>query len=249
MRRKAGGSMFTVSLRAVALYIVSVIAVRIMGKRQIGQLQPYELVLAILIADLAAAPMENVGTPLMYGVMPILALLSVHAFLTLLDLKSLRVRKILCSAPSVIIRKGSVCYDEMKRVNYTLSDLCEELRSQGFLNLAKVDTAILETSGRLSVFPAAEYAPLTPKDMGCPAKREGVPLLLIMDGRTRPEHLKAAGKDETWLMGQLQKAGIWETEQVLVASLDTDGRLLIQEKAKGAERILLNALAPEEVIW
>ena len=102
MRRKAGGSMFTVSLRAVALYIVSVIAVRIMGKRQIGQLQPYELVLAILIADLAAAPMENVGTPLMYGVMPILALLSVHAFLTLLDEKSLRVRKILCLSSGLL---------------------------------------------------------------------------------------------------------------------------------------------------
>lgn len=241
--------MFTVSLRAVALYAVSVIAVRIMGKRQIGQLQPYELVLAILIADLAAAPMENVGTPLLYGLMPILALLFVHALLTLMDVKSIRMRKILCATPSVIIRKGSIQYDEMKRVNYTLSDLCEELRSQGYLNIAKVDTAILETSGKLSVFPKSEYAPLTPGDMGYSPRQEGVPLILVMDGKIRPEHLQASGKDEAWLMEQLGKAGIRDLESMLIASLDTDGKLLLQEKSKNAQRIILNALRPEEVVW
>lgn len=241
--------MLTVSIRAVILYLISIIAMRLMGKRQVGQLQPYEFVLAIMIADLAASPMENVGTPLLYGIVPILTLLFLHALFTLLNVNSISVRRALCGGPSVMIRRGVLQYDEMRRMNYSLSDLLEEMRSQGYLNIAQVDTAILETGGKLSVFPRAPYAPLTPEDIHLRTQREGVPLTLILDGRIQEGHLALCGKDVVWLMEQLQKAGVQHEEAVLLASLDTRGKLYVQLKNDAENAMLFQALDAKEVSW
>ena len=171
--RDGGVFMLTIFARTVILYFVSVVAMRLMGKRQVGQLQPYEFVLAIMIADLATAPMENVGTPLGYGLVPILALVFLHGTGTMLSMKLPGFRRILSGAPSVIMRRGVICYHEMKRMNYTMTDLLEELRAQGYLNVSQVCTAVLETSGKLSVFPFANQRPLTPEDMNLSVPFEG----------------------------------------------------------------------------
>lgn len=241
--------MLTVAIRAVILYLVSILAMRLMGKRQVGQLQPYEFVMALLIADLAASPMENVETPLLYGIMPILALVCLHALLTMLDVRFPFMRRLLCASPSVIIRKGVIQHREMKRLNYTLSDLTEEVRSQGFLNLAHVETAILETSGKLSVFPKCAYDALTKKDVRMYADEELIPLTLILDGKVQKDHLALIGRTENWLENCLQKAGLDGVHHVFFAALDSEGKLFIQPMGDGEMSMHLPVINKREAKW
>lgn len=241
--------MLTVFIRTVVLYAVSVAAVRLMGKRQIGQLQPYEFVLALMIAELAAAPMEGVGTPLLYGIVPILGLLFLHGLETLLSVKSVRMRRLLSGGPSVIIRRGVIQYAEMKRMCYTVSDLLEELRGQGYLNIADVGTAILETSGKLSVFPHGNKRPLNPEDMQMDVSYDGIPMTLVVDGKVQREHLNKCGLNEQWLMKQLRPLGFLHAEQVLLASLDTQGKLFVQGKGEKENMHLVQALDEKQVVW
>lgn len=239
--------MLTVFIRTILLYALSVLAIRLMGKRQVGQLQPYEFVLALMIAELAAAPMEDIGTPLFYGVVPILGMMILHGLAALLSARFTPVRLLLSGGPSVIIRNGVIQYGEMRRLCYTTSDLLEELRSQGYLNIADVYTAILETNGRLSVFPRGNKRPLTPEDLQLSPENEGIPLTLIVDGKIQREHLQACGLDENWLKRQLQSAGMAEAGKILLASLDQQGKLFIQEKAAHSPPRLIQALDAKAV--
>lgn len=239
--------MLTVFIRTILLYLLSTLAVRLMGKRQIGQLQPYEFVLALMIAELAAAPMEGVGTPLLYGIIPILGLLVLHGLGTLLSMKSVKARKLLSGSPSVIIRNGVIQYAEMKRMCYTVSDLLEEIRGQGYLNIADVGTAIMETSGKLSVFSRGNKRPVSMEDMHLPASYEGIPMTLAVDGKIQREHLKKCGLDENWLLKQLGKLGYHGIEEVLLASLDTKGKMYVQGKEENVH--LIQALDEKQVVW
>lgn len=242
--------MLSIGLRAVILYLVSVAAMRLMGKRQLGQLQPYELVLALLIADLAASPMENLGTPLMYGIAPILALVAVHGALSLLSGRYIWARRLLCGGPSVLMRGGKVQYQEMKRLNYSLSDLAEAVRGQGYISLAEVDTAILETNGAMNVFPKKEEAPVTAGDLKLNTSRRGLPLTLLMDGRVQPEHLRRCGRDTAWLMDALRAdAGVKAPREVLLASLGTDGKMLVQYRAEERAPVTFQAMQEKDVNW
>lgn len=241
--------MLTVFTRTIILYLVSVLSIRLMGKRQVGQLQPYEFVLALMIAELAAAPMEDVGTPLLYGLVPILGLMILHGLAALFSMKSICFRRILSGGPSVIIRNGVVQYEEMSRMCYTTSDLLEELRTQGYLNIADVCTAILETNGKLSVFPHAGKRPLSPEDMQISVPYEGIPLTLVVDGRIQHEHLKRSGQSLSWLENQLHSLGISSSRSVLLASLDTQGRLFVQGKAEGDKMHLIQVMDEKDVTW
>lgn len=242
-------SMLTVFVRTMILYAVSVAAIRLMGKRQVGQLQPYELVVALMIAELAASPMEDVGTPLLYGIVPILGLLLLHGVVTLLSVKCMPVRRFVSGGPSVVIRRGVIQYGEMRRMCYTLSDLLEELRAQGYLNIADVCTAVLETSGKLSVFPYANKRPLTPEDMHLAVDYEGIPMTLVVDGRVQRDHLRRCGLTEGWLLDRLRPLGYAGPEQVLLCSLDTKGMLLVQGKADSEKKHLIQALDQKAVGW
>lgn len=241
--------MLTVCVRTLILYAVSVAAMRLMGKKQIGQLQPYEFVLAIMIADLAASPMENVGTPLLYGIVPILTMLLLYGIFTLLSAKFMPMRRALSGGPSVIIRKGVIQYREMDRLCYTVTDLLEALRCQGFLNIADVCTAILETSGQLSAFPYPNKRPVTPEDLQLQADSEGIPMTLTVDGRVQREHLKKCGLREEWLLDQLKALGYQSPGEILLASLDTQGRLYVQSKRDDAGMHIVQALDEKDVKW
>ncbi len=241
--------MLTVSVRTVILYAVSILAMRLMGKRQVGQLQPYEFVLIMLIADLASAPMEYMGTPLVYGLVPIVTLVLVQGVVAILNMKFTWARRMLCGGPSVIIRHGTIQYEEMKRMCYSLSDLMEELRAKGFLNVSQIEAAILETNGTLSVFTQSQHRPLTPKDMNIPTEYEGICMTLVMDGKVQEGHLQFCGVDQNWLIKQISPLGYQNPQDVLLASLDTEGKLFVQGKEKEAQPHLLDALSPEEVHW
>lgn len=241
--------MLTVLLRATILFLSAVFVVRVMGKRQVGQLQPYELVIAIMIAELAATPMEDIGVPLIYGIVPMLTLMVLHSAFSIASVKSQRAREFLNGTPSVLIRRGVIQKDELLRSCYNLNDLLEEMRAAGILNPAEVGTAILETSGKMSVFPKSAYRAATPADLNLATGYEGIPLTLVQDGEIERSNLQRGGLDESWLRRALEGLGFSEPGEVLLASLDTAGMLFVQGRGEKPQLKIVQALAPEKAVW
>ena len=241
--------MLTGFIRTVILFFVTTIVLRLMGKRQLAQLQPYEVVITLMISDLATQPMGDVELPLLGGVIAILTLLLMHSLLSALSFWSIRLRAIICGRPSVLVRDGRICEDELQRLCFDLSDLMEGIRSQGLIGLHETGSVILETNGALSVFPSAENRPATRAEMKQKLLYDGIPLTLILDGRIQKRTLALSGKDETWLRMQLQAQGIARYSDVLVALLNTQGVLLIQEKGEKGRLMNIPVMQPEEVVW
>ncbi|WP_088228946.1 DUF421 domain-containing protein [Desulfosporosinus sp. FKB] len=223
--------MIIVVLRTLILYALVIIALRIMGKREIGQLQPFELVVIIMISELAAIPSENIGVPLLSGIIPILVLLLTGITLAWISLKSERARTIICGTPSVLIERGKILEDELKKNRYSLTDLLEELRIKNVPNISEVEFAVLETNGQLSVFPKSQNRPTIPKDFMLKTQYEGLPLTMIMDGVLNQKNLQQSNKDLNWLMTELKKRKIDRVEDVLLASLDSSDTLFVQVKS------------------
>ena len=219
--------MFTGFVRTVILYLLIIAGIRLMGKRQVGELEPSELVLSLIIADLAAVPMQDFGIPLLTGVVPILTLLSLTMMLSVLTMKSVRFRSLLCGRPSVIIRRGTIDQGEMRRNRLTVDELLEELRAQGYASPAGVAYAILETNGQLSVLPWARENPPTQAQLGLEGREPGLSLVLISDGRLLPENLAARGYDRAWLTGQLSRRGLREVRQVFLMTVDEAGSVYL----------------------
>ena len=233
--------MLIIFIRAILLYSFSILAVRLMGKRQIGQLQPYELVAAILIADLVAEPMSGAETPLLYGIVPVCALVLMHSLFGLLGMKSPAFRRLLNGSARVLIREGSIQYAELKQVCMPVSDLMEVVRAAGILNIADVETAVLETNGVLSVFPRGAQRPVTLGDMGLSAPEEGLPHVLISDGVYRQDELRRAGVTQAELDAFLGAEG-----PVLLCVLDSRGTLFWQRSGEGeiAQRAAFREVKP-----
>ena len=229
--------MLTIFVRAAVLYVFSVFAVRVMGKRQIGQLQPYELVAAILIADLVAEPMSGADTPLAYGIVPVLALVLMHSLFALLGMKSPGFRRLLNGSARVLIREGSIQYAELRRVCMPLSDLLETVRAAGILSIGDVQTAVLETNGVLSVFPRSQARPATVAEQGLKAPEEDLPRILISDGSLRAQALREAGISPSALTAFLASQGIPDASRVLLCSLDSGGMIYLQQRQETACRV------------
>lgn len=241
--------MLTGILRTIILFFVTTIVLRLMGKRQLAQLQPYEVVITLMISDLATQPMGDVEIPLLGGVIAILTLLMMHSLLSLLSFWSIRLRAIICGRPSVLVRDGRICEDELSRLCFDLSDLMEGIRSQGLSGLQETGSVILETNGALSVFPASENRPATRGEHGLPPKYDGIPLTLILDGKLQERTLALSGRDAGWLRRILKGQGIERDEDVLIALLSTQGELLIQEKGKNGRVLRVQAMTVDEVRW
>ena len=203
--------MFTALIRTVILYILIIAGVRLMGKRQVGELEPSELVLSLLIADLASVPMQDLGIPLHAGVVPILALLSLTMILSVLTMKSIRFRTLMCGRPSIVVRDGKVDQGEMRRNRLTVDELLEELRGQGY------------TNGRLSVLPYAEQRPATARQLGLESRETGLPVVIISDGRILQDNLKRRGLDLSWLDKQLAEHGYPDFRDVFLLTVDEAG--------------------------
>lgn len=217
-------------IRTVLLYIVIVLVLRLMGKRQVGQLQPFELVIILMISELAAIPSQDTGIPLIAGLFPVLVLLLLGITISQISLKSEKARAIICGTPTVLINKGVILEDELRRLRYNLSDLLEQLRFKDIPNIADVEFAILETNGQLSVIPKATKRPVNPKDLNINPPYEGLPITLIMDGILQHKNLEKANLTYAWLQNQLTKANIDDLSHVLIASVDSQGVLYLQRK-------------------
>ncbi|HIU33959.1 MAG TPA: DUF421 domain-containing protein [Candidatus Pullichristensenella excrementigallinarum] len=238
--------MFTLFFRALILYVVMIVTMRGLGKRQMGQYQPYEFAMAILLADLISTPMESISTPLLYGILPVAALFLMHSLITLLSIRFDKFRAIVSGKPSVVVSKGVINEKELRRLCLNLSDLLEGLRNVGILDPSEVGTAVVEANGKLTAFPPSTQRPPTSAELGVDPGYEGLPLILIMDGRVQNNNLRQSGKDLSWLNGVLQEQNL-RTEQIYLASLDTHGTLTLQRKQGGIHKI--QALDPEEVGW
>lgn len=222
--------MLLVILRTVILFTVVVVFLRIMGKRQIGQLQPYELAIVILISELAAIPMENTSIPILGGLIPIFVLFTAQGLLAYVSLKSEKARGVICGTPSVLIENSRLVEAEMRRQRYNINDLLEQLRSKNVANLSDVEYAILETSGELSVILKSQKRPLTPEDLNLPTSYEGLPTTLIIDGLIFHNNLKRINLSVEWLKTELSRFGIDDLNNVLFSYIDTQGNLYCQEK-------------------
>lgn len=224
--------MLIMFVRAVVLYILSVAAMRVMGKRQIGQLQPFELVVVIIIAELAATPLEDTGKPILYGIVPMIALVVCHSVLSWATMISQPARKWICGQPTVLIRNGVICEKQLRRMAVTLNDLMEMLRMGGMQDLSQVESAVLETGGSVSVFPKAADRPLTPRDMGMSPPEESLPLPLILDGDVQQDNLARAGYDDKRLNELLRRFGYASVGEVLFMSINTQRQVICQGKGK-----------------
>ena len=240
--------MLAIYIRSLVLVCFAVLAMRLMGKRQVGQLQPFELVVAIMIADLASTPMESLDIPLWRGIIPLAATVTLHQLFTLLSLKSQRMRAFFSGTPTVVIHQGKIDAKALERLCFNLNDLLEELRTGGVLSPTEVGTAIMETSGKLSVFPTSQKRPVTPEDMKLKTGNEGIPLTLILDGQLEQNNLPLLGKDESWLRQQLGSMGFSEIRQVLLCYIDTDGVMSVHGfRGEPPER--RRVLSSGEVRW
>ena len=213
--------MATAFFRTVILYLLLIAGLRITGKRQIGELEPIELVLTMLLSDLASVPMQDFGIPLVNGIVPIVTLLSLSMLLSYGSLRSVRFRTLLCGEPTLIIRSGHILQDAMRRNRLTVDELLEALRGQGISDLQEVKYAVLETSGQLSVLPRADCQPVTPRQLSLqPEDPQTLPTVVISDGRLLRRSMERLGLDDGWLQARLRDAGVRSPREVFLLSVD-----------------------------
>ena len=220
--------------RSIILYIIVLIVMRLMGKREIGQLQPFELAISIMIADLASIPMTEIGIPIFNGIIPILGLLVMHLIISVINLKSLKAREIICGKPSILIYRGKIDEKVLKKERFTINELEERLRGNNVVNLGDVEYAILETSGQVTVIQKPEKRNTIPEDFNITPEYEGIPYDLVVDGKVMNKNLKLIGKNYNWLKKQVEKFGV-KPEEALVVTIDGKGQIFCQEREKGAK--------------
>lgn len=216
-------------IRSIILYLLVLIVMRLMGKREIGQLQPFELAIAIMIADLASIPMAEVGIPIFNGIIPILGLLVMHLIISIINLKSMKAREIICGKPSILIYRGKIDEKTLKKERFTINELQERLRGNNVVNLGDVEYAILETSGEVTVIQKPEKRNTIPEDFQIQPEYEGIPYDLVIDGKIMEKNLKMIGKNKEWLKKQVEKFKM-KPEEALVVTIDGKGQIFCQKK-------------------
>ena len=215
--------------RSILIYIFVLIVMRLMGKREIGQLQPFELAIAIMIAELASIPMTDSGIPISNGIISILGLLVMHLVISMINIKSIKAREIICGKPSILIYRGIIDEKSLKKERFTINELQERLRGNNVVNLGDVEYAILETNGQVTVIQKPEKRTTIPEDFNIVPEYEGIPYDLVTDGKIMYKNLQAIGKNKVWLEKQLEKFKI-KPEEALIVTLDGKGQIFCQKK-------------------
>lgn len=215
-------------VRAIILYLIVLIVMRLMGKREIGQLQPFELAIAIMIADLASVPMTDTGIPITNGIVPIFGLLVMHLVISVINIKSNKARELICGKPRILIYRGKIDEDALLKERFTVGELQERLRDKDVVSIGDVEYAILETSGQVTVIEKPNKRKLIPEDLGIQPEYEGIPYDLVINGRIMSNNLKAIGKNYIWLQKQVNKFG-FEPEEALIVTFDGKGQIFCQK--------------------
>lgn len=203
---------------------------RLMGKREIGELTPFDLVVSIMMAELGVIVIEKENFALWEGIIPIITLAGIEIIISYLSLKNSSIRKLINGSPTVLIKNGEIMTEAMRNSRYTIHDLLTQLRENGVFNVSEVEYAVLETTGELTVLPRAQNRGLTPQDLGLKTEYEGLPTVLIEDGEINYSGLRRVGLDQQGLKQQLTEKGVDSVSQVLVAALETDGTFYLSER-------------------
>ena len=223
--------MLNVFFRGVLLYLILIAGIRLLGKRQLGQLEPSEVAVTMLLADLASIPMEDESIPIYSGLIPIAAVLIMEMLLSFLSMRSIKVRKFLCGKPVILMENGKFLQDNMRKNRVTLDELISQLREKEVLDPSTVQYAILETGGNLSVFPYPQERPATAKEAGICTEGQNLPITVISDGRLLEDNLKKAGKDQKWLQKVLTQNKATQKETFLL-TVDSNNTTLFYKKDK-----------------
>ena len=223
--------MLATFFRSIIIYIIVLIVMRLMGKREIGQKQPFELAISIMIADLASIPMTDIGIPISNGIIPIMGLLVMHLVISVLNMKSGTLRGLICGKPTILIYRGKIDEEKLRAERLTLNELEEKLRSNNVMNLGDVEYAILETSGDISVIQKPNKRTTTPEDFNIMPEYEGISYDLVIDGKVMQDNLNKLDKSYEWLKTQTEKFQM-KPEEALIVTVNGKGDIFCQKKQK-----------------
>lgn len=221
--------MFISYIRTLVLYLILILTVRLMGKRQIAEMEPSEFVVTMLLANLAAVPMQDNAIPLLSGLVPILTVLALELILSVLSIKFITMRKLLCGKPSILIANGVIDQQALKQSRISLDELTEKLREKDVFDLSVLQYAIMETDGELTIMPYPEYRPANAKAAGIRVKNTFLPFTVISDGKLLRDNLKLSGFDRSWLDRELKKLGC-SVKQMFLLTVDPTGKVCAVKK-------------------
>lgn len=227
--------MAIVFIRTLIVYAALLLTMRLLGKRQLGEMELSEFVVAALIADLAAHPLQDIGIPMMNGLIPILTLFCCEVLIAGVSMKHIRLRVLLFGKPSILISHGKIDQRELWKNRFTLDELMQEMRSQGAMDISKVEYAILETDGRLNVMLYPSEMPATASQLQLPVPDKGYPVILISDGRIIEDNLQRCGKSRSWLDKQLRERKVKSAEEVFLMMLNGAGQIYFARKEASRE--------------
>lgn len=224
--------MAVILLRTIIVFICLLLAMRLMGKRQLSELEVSELIIAVLISDIASLPLQDVGIPLINALFPILALLCCELLISGITLQSTRFREFVFGQPSILIRNGIIDQNAMRKNRFSPDELAEALRANSVTDITKVRYAILETDGDINVILAASAQALTPETLARPPKDGGMPHIIINNGRILENNLRLIGRDMNWLHTELNKRGAAHARDVYFLSVDDSGSIYFATKER-----------------
>ncbi len=222
-------NMLTIVVRAIIIYIVVLFLYRLMGKRQLGEMQPFELVLTLIIADLATIPMAEVSMPVLHGIIPLLTLVLLHYLLTMLSKISGKFSNFLSGKPVIVINPNGIDYKALKNLDITVDDVFEAIRGCGYFKMEQIQYAIMETNGKMSILPKSQFAPVTSQDLKLKPEKSTIPISLISEGKINKANLKIANVDEIKIQELLKNANIKQVKDVLILTIDKSGEVYIQK--------------------
>ena len=231
--------MFTLIFRALIIYIIILIVLRLMGKRQIAEMQPFELVITLIMADLACIPMTETTIPMLHGIVPLLTLATVHYLMSFLSIKSIRIRKFLNCKPIIVIDPNGIRYDALKSLNMNLNDLHEALRSANHFSLDEIAYAIVETNGNISILAKSQLSPPTAQDLKVKTNPASLSIILINDGKLIKENLLYLKLEKSFVDDILNKEKI-KLKDVLILTINKQGSAYLQQKGKPCKTIQTN---------
>lgn len=229
-------TMFTIFVRVLIIYITVLIFLRLMGKRQIGEMQPYEVVITLIIADLATIPMSDTNVPLLHGLLPLAILVLIHYAITFLTRKSVAIRRLMSGKPVVVISPEGIMYQALKELNMNIDDLLEAMRQGNYYSFDQVLYAIVETNGKISIIPTSASAPATAQDVNVENPPAQIPHVLVADGKLIKDEIKSSKISQKQLSKILEKLQL-TIKNLLVFTLDDDGKVFYQTKGKQAQTI------------
>ena len=231
---------FTLICRSLILYIIILFLLRLMGKRQIGEMQPFELVITLIIADLATIPMAETTLPLIQGIIPLITLVSVHYLICFLSRKSVTMRKFFSGKPIILVDPNGINYKNLQRVNMNFNDLTEGIHGAGYFNLDELLYVILQTNGTMTIVNRSPYSPVTAEDLKLDKPPATLPMIIINKGKVIKENLVKAQIDENFLINEVSKVGISSLKNILILTMSNTGKIYVQAKGKSFSTIQSN---------